>query len=534
MARTNQFCRWLLLLLLTVAAGGFSGTDVFVQSAFAQNKGKGSKRTRDVATFRKQYAERRQKFTDSLLELARVCEDEKKLPDAAAEIRRMARPVDSSELRLAPLPRKVQPPLKANVDPDERFWRTQLKLLEQDYATDLYALSRQALTAGHVSFAFDLVREIVLCYGDHIAARKILGFVRNGDEWVSAFEAQQRKRNEVWTDEFGWLPKAHVERYQQGERYYNRRWIPAAKDAEYHSRFEDAWEIRTEHYLVKTNHSLEKGVDLARKLEDFHGLFFQMMAGFFNSSADVQQLLAGNNARPQATLTKPNVVHFYRTRDEYISTLKQVTQQRIEITKGIYFPGNRIAFFFFDPESDDDTTLYHEATHQLLTGSRPMTGEIGMKSDFWIIEGIACYMESFHRDGERYSVGDAGNKRLQTARSHFLREKYYVPLHEFTRMGMVQFQTVEEASLRKNYSQGAALTHFFMHYDDGRYREALIEHLSQIYSPEKSVRENPDSLEELTGVSDGELDRQYADYIRNLFAPPPKGPDAEPVEQTAP
>ena len=524
MAHMNQFCRW--LLLLTVVALGFSQAD-----AFAQNKGKGTKRTRDVSSFQKQYAERRQKFTDSLLELARVCEDEKKLPAAAAEIRRLAEPVDTSELRLAPLPRKAQAPLKANLEPEERFWRAQLRTHAQDYAKELYALSRQALGAGHVSFAFDLVREIVLHDSDHIAARKILGFVRSGDEWVSAFEALKLKEKKVWTDEFGWLPKNHVERYQRGERYYNSRWIPAAKEAAYRSNFDDAWEIRTEHYLVKTNHSLEKGVDLAKKLEDFHGLFFQMMAGFFNSAADVQQLFAGNKARPLATASKQNVVHFYRSRDEYVATLKKVTQQRIEITKGMYFPSNRIAFFFFDPDSDDDATLYHEATHQLLTGSRPMTGEIGVKSDFWIIEGIACYMESFQREGERFSVGDPRNQRLQAARSHFVRENYYVPLHEFTRMGMVPFQTVVDGDLRKNYSQGAALTHFFMHYDDGRYREALIEHLSQIYSPDKSVRENPDSLVELTGVADEDLDRQYAGYIRQLVPLPTK--EKEPVSDAA-
>lgn len=526
MAHKNHICRWLLPLIVAVLALSQAG-------AFAQNKGKGNKRTRDVSSFRKQYAERRQKFTDGLLELAHLCEEEKKLPDAAAEIRRLTEPVDTTELRLAPLPRQVQAPLNADLEPGERFWRTQLKLQTQDYARELYALSRQALGAGHVSFAFDLVREIVLHDSDHGTARKILGFVRNRDEWVSAFEDRKLKKNEVWTDEFGWLPKAQVERYERGERYYNKRWIPAAKEAAYRSNFEEAWEIRTEHYLVKTNHSLEKGVDLAKKLEDFHGLFFQMMAGFFNSAADVQQLIAGNNARPQAAMSKPNVVHFYRTRDEYISTLKKLTPQRVEITKGMYFPANRIAFFFYDPD-DDGTTLYHEATHQLLTGSRPMTGEIGVKSDFWIIEGIACYMESFQRDGKRFSVGDPGNQRLQAARSHFVRENYYVPLHELTRMGMIPFQSVAEADLRKNYSQGAALTHFFMHYDDGRYREALTEYLSQIYSPDKSVREHPDSLEELTGVSDEDLDRQYADYIRQLVPLPTKAPATDDAVQTGP
>jgi hypothetical protein len=87
-------------------------------------------------------------------------------------------------------------------------------------------------------------------------------------------------------------------------------------------------------------------------------------------------------------------------------------------------------------------------------------------------------------------------------------------------MGMQAFQSVKKPEIAKNYSEGAALTHFFMHYEGGRYREALIEHLSQVYSPTRSVRENPDSLEELTGVEYQELDREYGDYIRHLVPMP--------------
>jgi hypothetical protein len=296
--------------------------------------------------------------------------------------------------------------------------------------------------------------------------------------------------------------------------------MTAAQEAALRRDFLNAWEIRTEHYRVKTNHSLERGVDLAKKLEDFHGLFFQMMGGFFNSTTEVQQLFAGSSGK--RAVSKPNEVHFYSSRDEYLAVLKKETKQPIEITRGIYFPRSGIAYFFYDPESDDDSTLYHEATHQLLSGSRPATGDIGMKSDFWIIEGIACYMESFQREGDRFSVGNPSHQRLQAARIHFVDESYYVPLRYFTRMGMVAFQSVKEPEIKKNYSQGAALAHFFMHYDGGRYREALIEQLSQIYSPTRSVSENPESLEELTGVEDEVLDRQYGEYVRRLLPVPEK------------
>lgn len=502
-----SFRRLLPLLLALIACGSVIG----LNGAGAQIR-KSAKRPRDISQFRKQHEERREKFAAALEEIAKFC-DEKQFAADAARIRLLAQPLDNAELRVNPLPRDVLPPLAGDLPADEKYWRTQLRFQQQDYAKDLYLLSRHVLNAGHVGYAYDLIREVALNDSDHSSARKILGFVRNGDEWVSGFESNMLKAKKVWHEQFGWIPKEHVERYERGERYFKSKWISAAKENELRRDFALAWEIRTEHYLIKTNHSLERGVELAKKLEDYHGLFFQLMAGFFNNPEQVQQLFAGNSSRP-AGASKPNTVHYYRARDEYLAALKKETNQPVEITKGMYFPRSGIAFFFYDPDSDDDSTLYHEATHQLLSGSRPQTGEIGMKSDFWIIEGIACYMESFHRDGEKFSVGDPAHGRLQAARAHFVNEQYYVPLREFARMGMQPFQTAKE--IRKNYSQGAALTHFFMHYDGGRYREALIEYLSQIYSPTKALRENPDSLEELTGVSSDDLDSQYAEYIRNL------------------
>ncbi|MGQ0635539.1 MAG: hypothetical protein ACT4QC_13065 [Planctomycetaceae bacterium] len=481
------------------------------QNSWAQPRAKNGQRQRDVSQFRKQLTDRRARYAAALEKLAGEC-DSQGLDIAAEEIRRLAVPADGAELRLTPLPREVQPAIPQSLPTEERRWRTQLRTERQEYAKDLYTISRYALNSGHVGFAYDVLRETALNDPEHVAARRILGYVRNGDEWISAFESRMLKDKKAWHDQFGWVPKEHVERYERGERYVKNRWMSAAKEAELRREFANAWEIRTEHYLVKTNHSQEKGVELARKLEDFHGLFFQLMAGFFNTPDQVQQLFAGHNARPQ--IGRPNVVHFYRSQEEYTAVVREQTNQPVQMTRGMYFPRSGIAYFYFDHDADDDSTLYHEGTHQLLSGSRPQIGEIGVRSNFWIIEGIACYMESFRRDGRKFSVGDPAHDRLQAARAHFINEGYYVPLREFTRMGMTAFQG--DRQIRKNYSQGAALTHFFMHYSDGRYREALIDHISQVYSPNKLVREAPESLEALTEVEAEELDRQYAEYIRNL------------------
>ena len=69
-------------------------------------------------------------------------------------------------------------------------------------------------------------------------------------------------------------------------------------------------------------------------------------------------------------------------------------------------------------------------------------------------------------------------------------------------------------------AQAAGVTHFFMHYAGGQYREALIRYLSQIYSADQRIRQNNNTLAELTGVSFKELDRQYIEYLRGLETTP--------------
>ena len=65
----------------------------------------------------------------------------------------------------------------------------------------------------------------------------MLGFVKQRDAWRTPFEIRQLGAGKVWHDKFGWLPRAHVERYEQGQRYYAGRWMPAAEETALCARF---------------------------------------------------------------------------------------------------------------------------------------------------------------------------------------------------------------------------------------------------------------------------------------------------------
>ncbi|MEX1097385.1 MAG: DUF1570 domain-containing protein [Planctomycetales bacterium] len=442
-----------------------------------------------------------------LEELAVFCA-EHDLLDEAARIRKLSQPRADEQSGSDALPRKVQEDASAGLSAEPAHVAKSLHRIRSEHANQLYLLSRRA-GSKFPSYAYRLVREVAAFDPDHVAARRILGYVRNGDEWITPFEKQKSLR-EVWHDKYGWLPKAHVKRYQNGERYVQGRWMSVAQEAEIRRDFRNAWHIRTEHFLVKTNYSLERGVEVARKLEAFHEYFFRTFAGFFHTPDQLQKLFDGGSTRsPRPAVPRPYVVHYYRTKDEYQKTLIDRIPQ-IGITNGLYYTTDRVAYFYHD--ENVEPTLYHEATHQMFYECVPGERMIADAANFWIVEGIACYLESFRAEDGKTSIGDPHYVRFVAARFRYLQDEYYVPLAQFASRGMREFQS-DTQNIARNYSQASGLAHFFMHHDGGRYRDALVTHLAQLYTP-RPVQVQ--SLAELTGVSFAELDRQYGEYLRAM------------------
>jgi hypothetical protein len=454
------------------------------------------------------HRERYREFSKEIAKLEESCE-RNELPDAVKEVHARLISPETLSIRMDKLPTRVQPE-PSDWPEDEREWRGQLRKIEKDYARDLYTQARSAVNQHYPSYAYDLVREAALHDPDHQQARKILGFTRLDKEWVTPYAYTQIKNRNVWNDKFGWLPKTHEQKYLNDERYYKGRWISKDKEDELRRDFSSAWEIRTDHYLIKTNVGQEEGVRLGKALEEFYTVFQETFAGFFHTPEQLEKLFDGS-AKSGRTDAKPYLVNFYRTRDEYCDRLR-VYFPNIEQTNGVYMTSDRVAHFYDDPQNDHAGTIYHEGTHQLFYESSASNRTICESSHFWIIEGIACYMESLQRKNGSITLGDPKYIRFTGARHNLIKENYYVPLREFAGMGMKEFQNATQLS--KNYTQSAGLARFFMHYEDGRYRDALMRHLEQLYSADSRKREQVDGLDTLTGVEYEDLDRQYAEDSR--------------------
>ena len=471
---------------------------------------------RALETYQKQYQILQTDFRDKLIQLAQNCQREQQ--QAGVEtITEIIKEMQEFDPQANPLPREVRPDLPLRLPASERSWRLKLRNLQEEQANDLFVFSRKVLHDGFPSYAYDLILETAYLNPDHRSVRQILGYVRNGDEWATPFEKEMHDRKQQWHPQYGWLPATHIARYEQGERYVNGRWKSAAQEAEIRRDFRNAWEIKTEHFLIKTNHSLEMGVKLATEMEDFYRYFHQTFAAFFNTPEQMQKLFEGaRNPFQRRNKNDQHVMHYYSTRAEYLQRLQKDIPQ-ISLTHGIYLFGDRISHFYHRPDAEGDLgTLYHEATHQLFYESsfQGRNRQVGEKNHFWAIEGIACYMESFEKQDKKLRAGNPNHIRFNAARYRLLKDEYYIPLEKFAAMGRNAFQT--SPNISPNYSQASGLSHFFMHAARGEYRDAFINQLTQLYSVNSRVRTNPQSLEELTGLSYTDLDRQYREYSASL------------------
>lgn len=476
-----------------------------------------------------------------LVDLAKESRDENSLPD----------PATLTEVRL---PKDIAPAVPSSAIDDVRTWHLRINRARNAHAKNLYTLSREALRQGNVSYAMSLIREVLHHAPDHKLARQVLGFRKYVDrdrssdrdyagEWLTAYEREKRRKNEIWTNEYGWIKERDLPRYRAGERKFGSSWITAEKADEIHRSFSSPWEIETEHFVVHTNHSFERGVEIAKKLEQFHGFFHRTFASFFETPEQLMERFRSvsrnnGNARPPRQLK----VRYYRTKQEYVDALIDKIPQ-ISQTNGLYFEPNQTCYFFHQPAADEleqrqmDGTLFHEATHQffdvptlddraaaararaLRLRRRQTRWVLGEKQNFWVIEGIACYMESFHITKDGYSLGDPYHVRVQSAHARMTNQKYkfYMPMREYAALGMQALQS--HPRIQPLYTQGSGVAHFLMHYDGGRYRDGFMQHLAELYRPNPKDPLAEPSLEKALGVSFAELDKQYTEYISNLYRP---------------
>ncbi|MCL2303944.1 MAG: DUF1570 domain-containing protein [Planctomycetaceae bacterium] len=459
-------------------------------------------------------------YRQKLDTLAKWC-DEHDLPKEAGKIRRCVPPQADDKIYIPQLPTSV---LRASSNDketsetsdseenDDFDWETELWKTRRTYAAKLFTCAKAAAKQDRGTLAIQMSLAALQADPDHEKIRKLLGFVQYKNEWRTPWEAEQLKKGYIDHPRFGWIPEKNVKRYEAGERLYGKKWISEGEDRYFHGQdVRKGWVIESEHYILTTNHSMEEGVRLSRKLEDLYRAWKLLFYRYMASDEGLASLFEGKSSPKAGPKDRKHQIFVFRNQEDYKTSLAKEKPEIAE-TIGLY-TFKRCYFFSVDSNSsrqqkeDVDRTLLHEATHQLFEESRHANSSIAEKENFWIIEGIAMYMETLRSEEEYYVVGGTGDIRFRNAIAEALREDFYVPLELLVKLGRPRFQG--GGKLQEIYAQSAGMTHFLMHAENGTFRDATIQYLRLIYEG----KDDPDTLRTLTKRSYEDLDEMYRKYL---------------------
>lgn len=212
--------------------------------------------------------------------------------------------------------------------------------------------------------------------------------------------------------------------------------------------------------------------EMAEACEIAYAIWTMMFAPATNATGEAPSAQS-NSARFRVVL--------FRNRDAYLKTLKAI-EPRIRASTGYYSPQHRLSFFYWDG-SKSFATLVHELTHQFFEESPSYATrfDADRSTDFWVIEGIALYMESLSMrslGGARIlDLGGWDAPRLQAGRYRRLHEQYWVDWDEFRSTPGQRFRA--EPDLAAWYSQACGLAHHWMDGTD-RDRQAFVAYLAEV------------------------------------------------------
>ena len=425
-----------------------------------------------------------------------------------------AQSVDEIRSQWQPLRRFQSPPIGQwlAVAADDYSGTETTQPADAERAAKLSELAHQAAEQGEAALAIRLATEAVDADPDCESARLVLGYEKVDGRWLTAYGVRMAKRGLVWNSTYGWIEPEDLPRYEAGERPLRRRWVSMEVDAEAHREITEGWQVRTDHFNVTTNHSLEAGVQLAAKLEQLYQVWLQLFADFAIDQGELTDRFEKH--RVPGVRSRPFQVVFHRDRDQYNQQLRS-RQPMIDKTIGIYFDQQREAHFFYTQEFSIDETLFHESVHQLFQESDRARRDPGLRSDFWVLEGVACWFETLApaaaEQGQRImTIGTPGAGRLPAARRRALAEGYYIPLAELTTMGKNDLQG--RTDLVPLYSQATGLASYWLQTPDRQ--RVLVEYLRQVYAG----KAKPATLAELAGQAYPEIDGEYHQFLRQMPA----------------
>jgi uncharacterized protein DUF1570 len=157
---------------------------------------------------------------------------------------------------------------------------------------------------------------------------------------------------------------------------------------------------------------------------------------------------------------------------------------------------------------------FHQFAHQVIQGPLPI----------WVNEGLAEYFGDAIWTGDGMVTGIIPSSRLRRVKE-MIRANYVLPFLEMLRM---EHETWNQQLASRNYDQAWSMTHFLVHADDGKYRKAFEQFISDV----ASGRPWEMAFVNRFGRDIRAFERRYAQWWLSLPEEPSKGLYASATAQT--
>ena len=261
------------------------------------------------------------------------------------------------------------------------------------------------------------------------------------------------------------------------------------------------------HFTIASQATAKQSNEVAKLCEQTFSIWQQLFFSSWCKAETLQQVIEDQQALSASNQPKFQIVVF-RNREAYIKQLQQI-EPNVAVSTGYFSPKLMAVFCYWD-DATSVASLRHELTHQFFsqaTGEETVSPE-ELRSDFWIVEGLALYMESIQITNsggfDIATIGGWDATRLQPARYRRLHDETWIPWDEFRRANNERFRT--GAEIKHWYSQAAGLTHFWMDQEPEK-RQAFLDYAMQVY------RGSPQAKSPIEAENDEKLRIGYDQFL---------------------
>ncbi|MFH0888723.1 MAG: DUF1570 domain-containing protein [Planctomycetota bacterium] len=271
------------------------------------------------------------------------------------------------------------------------------------------------------------------------------------------------QKGEVKVDAFGWLMKTDAEKVKNGLIKANGKWLPKNEVEKLKAKWEDAWEFKSDHYLLKTNIPFNKAHKALEELETLYDAALNMFYGLDGFELPKNEFF--------------DIFYFENQEDFQVHTAQ--CDPNAKEAPGYYNRGDKAVhiwqFDVYRPKSaggvatNEHGTISHESIHQLLClGTGSDEGQFN-SSHYWASEAMSTYFETMKINNGTVSFGN------QTVKTLWLKKNLpdmKIGIKNLVNLGRADFNSSE---VQNKYSQTVGLALFLMQHE--KYKLRFLEYI---------------------------------------------------------